>query len=131
MITYLAYIEKGDAGYGAFFPDLPGCISAGDSIQETIMNAHEALALHIQGIEEDKEELPDAVWDGTEENLDTEYQGGKMACVAAVTAEYKGVVRRYNVTLPENLVKRIDARQGPGARSAFLAQAAKEKLANA
>jgi len=60
MTHYIAIIE--DAGpataVGVWFPDLPGCISAGDDIDEALRNAPEALELHIEGLLEDGQPLP-------------------------------------------------------------------------
>jgi predicted RNase H-like HicB family nuclease len=57
---YTAIIESGETpGYGVFFPDLPGCVSAGDSVQEAALNAEEALSLHVELMLESGEELPD------------------------------------------------------------------------
>ncbi|MEJ5979225.1 type II toxin-antitoxin system HicB family antitoxin [Novosphingobium sp. PS1R-30] len=58
-ITYVAVIEEGDRGFGAYFPDLPGCATAGDTIAETIALASEALQLHVLGMREDCEILPE------------------------------------------------------------------------
>lgn len=44
---YPAIIEHGAHGLGVFFPDLPGCTSAGDTLQETARNAEEALQAHV------------------------------------------------------------------------------------
>ena len=56
---YLAIIE-GDAktGYSVFFPDLPGCTSGGDTLEEAELNAKEALAGHIALMTEGGEKLP-------------------------------------------------------------------------
>lgn len=43
-----AVIERGADGYGVFFPDLPGCTSAGDTPQHAARNAEEALQAHIE-----------------------------------------------------------------------------------
>lgn len=58
-ITYLAVLEPSDDGYGVFFPDLPGCISYGESIIEAQQMAKEALELHIYGMEKDGDPLPE------------------------------------------------------------------------
>jgi predicted RNase H-like HicB family nuclease len=59
-LTYLAVLEaSGDGGYGVFFPDVPGCISCGDNIEQTLGMAREALELHIYGMEQDGEALPE------------------------------------------------------------------------
>jgi predicted RNase H-like HicB family nuclease len=58
MTHYIAIIEDAgpDLAVGVWFPDLPGCISAGDDLDEALRNAPEALALYV----EDLEELPRA-----------------------------------------------------------------------
>ena len=57
-LTYLAVFEPANDGYGVFFPDLPGCISMGDNLEEAQKNAQEALELHIYGMEKDSENIP-------------------------------------------------------------------------
>jgi predicted RNase H-like HicB family nuclease len=54
-----AVFEIGEDGsIGVYFPDLPGCISAGDNEEEAVLNAKEALALHLYGMEEDGDDIP-------------------------------------------------------------------------
>jgi predicted RNase H-like HicB family nuclease len=55
---YPAIVERGAEGYGVFFPDLPGCVSAGGTLQEAARNAEEALQLHVEGTIEDGDPLP-------------------------------------------------------------------------
>lgn len=58
-ITYLAVLEpSADGGYGVFFPDLPGCISYGKSIEEAQEKAAEAAGLHVYSMESDGDEIP-------------------------------------------------------------------------
>lgn len=47
-----------EGGHTIIFPDLPGCITEGDDIEEEMRNAKEALGLHLFGMEEDQEEIP-------------------------------------------------------------------------
>ena len=54
----VAVIHEENGIYGISFPDLPGCISAGDSRNEMLANAHEALALHYEGMAEDGQLFP-------------------------------------------------------------------------
>ncbi len=55
-----AIFEPGDtAGYTVTFPDLPGCITEGDTMEEAFAMAKEALELHIYGMEEDHDPIPD------------------------------------------------------------------------
>lgn len=60
-ITYLAVCEhnEDESGYGVYFPDLPGCVSYGSDIESAKTNAQEALELHIYGMQEDGEKLPE------------------------------------------------------------------------
>jgi len=56
--VYPAIFHYADDGISIEFPDLPGCITFGDSDTEAINNAKEALELHLYGLEEDKEHIP-------------------------------------------------------------------------
>jgi predicted RNase H-like HicB family nuclease len=56
---YIAMIEEEEGkAVGVWFPDLPGCTSAGDTVDEAIVNAREALALYAESIEEYPQEMP-------------------------------------------------------------------------
>ncbi len=56
---YIATLEYGEEGdLGVYFHDLPGCISGGDTVEDAIQNAKEALALHLYGMEEDGDPIP-------------------------------------------------------------------------
>ena len=58
MYRFLIIIEKGEHNYGAYVPDLPGCVAVGDTLEEVEKNMREALAMHIQGMIEDHEPIP-------------------------------------------------------------------------
>lgn len=60
MTHYVAIIEDAGPDYaiGVWFPDLPGCTSAGDDIDEALRNAPEALELYAEGLEKDGKVLP-------------------------------------------------------------------------
>jgi predicted RNase H-like HicB family nuclease len=62
MAHYIAIIEDAgpDTAIGVWFPDLPGCTSAGDDIDEALRNAPEALELYAEGLLEDGRPLPRA-----------------------------------------------------------------------
>jgi predicted RNase H-like HicB family nuclease len=62
MAHYIAIIEDAgpDHAIGVWFPDLPGCTSAGDDIDEALRNAPEALELYVEGLLEDGQPLPRA-----------------------------------------------------------------------
>ena len=58
MMKYTIIIEKGESSYGAFVPDLPGCIAVGETKQETIELISEAIKFHIEGLHEDGNIIP-------------------------------------------------------------------------
>ncbi|WP_207633008.1 type II toxin-antitoxin system HicB family antitoxin [Devosia aurantiaca] len=58
-MRYVAFIHKdSDSSYGISFPDVPGCISVGDTMDAVIANGAEALAFHISSMEADGEPVP-------------------------------------------------------------------------
>ena len=60
-MEYIAYLHKDrDSDYGVSFPDFPGCVTQGDTAQEALENAVEALALHIEAMVSEGEVLPPA-----------------------------------------------------------------------
>ena len=59
MTGYVALVHKDDGtSYGVSFPDVPGCISAGDTLDEALANAAEALAGHLALMRADGDKLP-------------------------------------------------------------------------
>ena len=57
-MKYTIVLEKGESSFGAFVPDLPGCIAAGETPQETLQLIKEAIEFHIEGLKADKQEIP-------------------------------------------------------------------------
>ncbi|HZS78047.1 MAG TPA: type II toxin-antitoxin system HicB family antitoxin [Ktedonobacteraceae bacterium] len=57
MYHYLIIIEKGEHNYGAYSPDLPGCVAVGDTIEEVEKKMQEAIEMHLEGMREDHEQL--------------------------------------------------------------------------
>jgi len=57
-MRYFIIIEKAENNYGAYCPDLPGCVSTGNTIDETVKNMQEAIEFHIDGIREDGSPIP-------------------------------------------------------------------------
>ena len=54
-MEYMVVLEKNESSYGAFVPDLPGCIAAGESKGETLNLIKEAIEFHIEGLREERE----------------------------------------------------------------------------
>ena len=57
-MKYLIILEKTSTGYSAYSPDLLGCVSAGDTTEETEANMREAIEFHIEGMREDGLSIP-------------------------------------------------------------------------
>ena len=55
---YPAVFERDEDGYSVTFPDLPGCITCGDNLEESYLMAKDALELHLYGMEEDNDDIP-------------------------------------------------------------------------
>jgi predicted RNase H-like HicB family nuclease len=58
-LRYMVIIEKAEHNYGAYAPDVPGCISTGKTIEETLKNFQEALEFHLEGTLKGGEPLPE------------------------------------------------------------------------
>ena len=57
-MQYLVVIEKGASSYGAYVPDLRGCIAVGETRAEVLLLIHEAIEFHMQGLLEDGQPVP-------------------------------------------------------------------------
>jgi predicted RNase H-like HicB family nuclease len=57
-VKYAVVIEQAGTNFSAYVPDLPGCISVGDTIAETEQNIRDAIALHLDGLREHVEDVP-------------------------------------------------------------------------
>ena len=57
-MKYAVIYEKSGTGYGAYVPDLPGCIAAGATLEEATGLIRGAIELHVQGMREDGESVP-------------------------------------------------------------------------
>ena len=58
MMKYLVVVEKSENGYGAYVPDLPGCVAAAESREETVKLIQEAIEIHIKGLRDAGEPVP-------------------------------------------------------------------------
>ncbi|MFT4134751.1 type II toxin-antitoxin system HicB family antitoxin [Labrys sp. (in: a-proteobacteria)] len=128
MRHYIGLIHKDpDSLYGVSFPDLPGCVSAGATLDEARDMAAEALALHLQGMAEDGEAVPEP--SSLEAIMaDPENRDG-VAILVPVAEEVKSV--RVSVTFQADVLSQIDsyAESHGLTRSGFLASAAKRAMA--
>ena len=130
MADYIAFIHKDrKSGYGVSFPDLPGVVTVADTLEGVRKEAEEALALHIEGMVEDGEDVP------APSTLDflagDEVFKDAVAVVVIHVADIATPTVRVNITLPEAMLRRIDEHAAVHGftRSGFLVQAAKKALA--
>ena len=128
MRQYIGLIHK-DAGsdYGVSFPDFPGVVTAGRSLDEARAMAEEALAFHIEGLIEDGEPVPKP--SSLEKVMgDPESHTGVAILIGVKPVAPRAV--RVNITLPEDVLAAIDgyAERHGLTRSGFLAKAAKRAI---
>jgi predicted RNase H-like HicB family nuclease len=130
-MKFLIAIEPGTAttAHGVVVPDLPGCFSAGDTLEEAFDNAREAIELYCQTLAEDGGELPVAR-PMAEHQADPEFTGWIWAMVETPVERYFGPAEKINITVPARVLTRIDefARQRGESRSGFLVRAAQEAM---
>ena len=133
MYRAIAYQAPGDApddGWDVIFPDFPGCVSQGDTAEAAMKMAVEALALHIEGMVAEGQELPEE----SRVNAPMPDWVSTVAMANTVQAflpmEVPGRSTRLNITMDRALVDRLDAaaRREGATRSGYLAQAVREKL---
>ncbi len=58
-MQYLVVIERGPSSYGAYVPDLPGCVAVGQTREEVETLIHEAIEFHLEGMREDGQPIPE------------------------------------------------------------------------
>jgi predicted RNase H-like HicB family nuclease len=58
-MRYAIVIEKAEGNYGAYVPDLPGCVATGDTLEETRREIQQAIAFHIEGMRADGLQIPE------------------------------------------------------------------------
>jgi predicted RNase H-like HicB family nuclease len=129
MRPFIALIHKDrDSDFGVSFPDLPGCVTAGATLDEARSMASEALALHLDGMAEDGVAIPEPS-DLEDIMLEREHRDAVAILVDGPRHVAKAV--RINITLPSDVLDEIDryAEAQGLSRSGFLARAAKRALA--
>jgi len=126
-MNYVVAIEPGDEthSFGVAVPDLPGCFSAGDTLDEAIANAQEAIELWLETVIDDGQPVPEAQ-PLSKHQANPEFAGWIWAVVAVDLASLSDKVERINITLPARVLRRIDqaAKQSGETRSAYLARRA-------
>ena len=123
-MRYPIVIEFGTStsAYGVVVPDLPGCFSAGDSLDEAMTGAEEAAAAWIDAALDAGEAVPkpsplEALRDRPE------YAGWSVGVITLDPALFDDTIERVNITLPRRVLKRLDAlaRAAGESRSGYIA----------
>lgn len=121
-VSYPAIVERAGTAYSVYFPDLPGCVSAGSTLDELFLNAEEALTGHLLVSAEYGDEVaPPSALDDIKVSVDDD-----VAALVLVRAELPGKSVRINITMDDGLIAAID-KVAPN-RSGFLAEAARREL---
>jgi predicted RNase H-like HicB family nuclease len=124
-MRYPIAIEPGDeaTAFGVVVPDLPGCFSAGDTLDEAMENVKEAIALWIDCVLDSGEVIP------TPSSLDIlrsnpEFEGWIFAVVEIDPTLLDDTIERVNISLPRRVLKRLDAlaEAAGSSRSGYVAQ---------
>jgi len=100
--------KESSSDFGVTVPDLPGCYSAGTTMEEALESAQEAVLTHVEGLLMDQEPIPTP---SSVESLLPEWNG-KGAVWALVPVDLSVLskkAKRINITVPENLLRKIDA----------------------
>jgi len=115
--------------YGVTVPDLPGCFSAGVTMEEALTNVVEAIECHLEGLLLDGDEIPQA--QPVEKYLkNRNYAGGTWALVSVDLSRLRSKMKRINIALPERVLAVVDeqTRREGESRSGLLARAALEYI---
>jgi predicted RNase H-like HicB family nuclease len=124
-MRYPITIEPGTntTAFGVIVPDLPGCFSAGDTLDEAIAGAEEAAAAWIDAALDAGSAIPPpSSLDALRENPD--FAGWTFGVVTIDPAVLDDTIERVNITLPRRVLKRLDAlaRAAGESRSGYIVQ---------
>ena len=126
----IALIHRETEAWGISFPDFPGCISAGSSLDDVLRLGREALEFHIEGMVEDGETMP--LLRGVDQlraNPEVDFASADVVC--AVNVELPGKAVRVQITIEESLLARLDraADKAGATRSGYIAETVRRRLA--
>ena len=126
-MRYPVVIHKdSDSDYGVTVPDLPGCFSAGESVDDAISCVTEAIECHVEGLLIDGEDVPLSLPVETHRENPDFTDAFAWMFVDVDLSKLSGKSKRINVTIPERILSRIDdyAASHNESRSGLMADAA-------
>ena len=124
-MRYPVVIHKDKSSdYGVTVPDLPGCISTGDTMEDALVNVVEAIECHLEGLLFDGEITPE-VQSMEVHQKNRNFRGGTWALVTVDLSRLASKAKRINITLPERVLALVDeqAKREGESRSGLLARA--------
>ena len=130
-MRYVAFIHRDETGFGVSFPDFPGCVSIGDTVDDAVRHGSEALAFHVEGLLDDGEAVPSpSSIDAIKADPGLADWRREADLVLIPLLRDRGSSQRVNISLDRGLLEAIDdeARQRRMTRSAFLATAARREI---
>jgi predicted RNase H-like HicB family nuclease len=129
MRHYIGLVHKDPTSdFGVSFPDFPGCVTAGVTLEQAAALAAEALSGHIDLMAEESIPIPEPT--GLDAIMQTPHNRSGIPILVPAVIRRAAKAVRVNVTLPEDVLLRIDvfAEAHGFTRSGFLAQAAKRVM---
>ena len=124
---YAIAIETGTAthAYGVVVPDLPGCFSAGDTLDEAMASAKEAIELWLEVAIDDGMAVPEPQTLAKHQG-ERSFKGWTWGLVTVDLASLSDKAERVNITLPSRVLRRIDqaAKNAGESRSGYIARRA-------
>lgn len=128
-MDFLVAIEKGDEqhAYGVVVPALPGCFSAGETLEEALDNAREAILMHVETLLDAGETLPAVDTEALikDSRSDPDRSDWILAMIRIDPEALDSTAERINISMPRRVLHAIDraAAESNKTRSGFLAEA--------
>lgn len=130
-MRYPVAIEQGtdQTAWGVVVPDLPGCFSAGDTLEDAMIQAEEAITAWLEVALDDGQSIPKPSSIQHLQTLHPEFEGWLWALVKVDPAVLDDTIERVNISLPRRVLHRLDtlARRHGETRSGLIARMALEE----
>lgn len=129
-MNYPVVLHKDDSSdYGVVVPDLPGCFSAGRTLDEALLSAREAIELHLEGLIEEGRPSP-APSSIEQLRKNRQYRGGTWGVVSVDPSHLRLKAVRINITMPQRVLEHVDrcAAERGQSRSGLLVEAVTEYI---
>jgi predicted RNase H-like HicB family nuclease len=122
--------DQPEDGYGVVFPDLPGCITSGDTVEHAYEHAFEAVALHVEGMNEEGVALPEPTPFNAPLPSWLTDAAGRIERTVLVPVKIPGRAIRISITMDKGLLGRLDAEAAASGntRSGYIAEAVRRRM---